>query len=135
MPSRDEVIETLNWTTERLSNRVWSVSLGVLATSFAYIVESSRSDGEPFLEPSEVAGPAAVALLSLLADLLQYYVAQRQELRLLRRMKAEGVETMPYPRDLHYRLRTIFYHVKIALTVIAVAWLVALSAIRVGALL
>ena len=135
MPSRDELIDTLNWTTERLSNRVWSVSLGVLATTFAYIVESSRSDGEPFLLPAQVAGPAALALLALLCDLLQYYVAQRQEIALLKQMKADGSDALPYPKDLRYRLRAIFYNAKIALAIFAVGWLVTVSAVRTGMLL
>lgn len=135
MPSRAEIIENLNWTTERLSNRVWTIALGVLATALAYIIEGAAADGAPFLPPAQAVAPATLALLALLFDLVQYYAANRQSLRLLMDMERDGKDSAPYTRTFLFHVRTFSYHAKIVLTVAGVAWLIVASAIRTVALL
>ncbi|HKK34800.1 MAG TPA: hypothetical protein VJ994_00740, partial [Paracoccaceae bacterium] len=68
MPDKATVIANLDRHTGRLSDRVWSVSVGVIAVSMTYVVESA-ANREPFLTPAEVAPAAGLALLALLADL------------------------------------------------------------------
>ncbi|MFO7854517.1 MAG: hypothetical protein R6V44_04750 [Paracoccaceae bacterium] len=131
MPDKATVIENLDRHTGRLSDRVWSVSVGVIAVSMTYVVESA-ANREPFLTPAEVAPAAGLALLALLADLLQYLAAIRQNLGLLRTMEREGRAEMTFDtRAAAYQLRSAAYWSKLALCVAATAWIVAVSAARV----
>jgi hypothetical protein len=130
MPTKSEVIDNLKSITQRISDRVWTISVGVVAASLTYIVQSSRGD-EPFLEPHQVALPAALALLALACDLTQYMAANRQNYLLLRRMEAAGLEEAKYDiRDPMRRLRTYAYQAKCWLCIIAVGWIVVLTAVR-----
>ncbi len=72
MPDKKELIEELNWVSERVSNRVWTVSAGILATAITFTFEGAASAGEPFLSPKELAVPMAFALLAMAADFIQY---------------------------------------------------------------
>ena len=132
MPTKTDVIKNLDWVTERVSNRVWSVSVGVLATALAYIIESTKQDGTPFLLPQQVVGPAVVALLALIFDLLQYIAANSQDRALLRRMEKQNVTQLPYDsKSFWYTIRNTAYWVKIIFCFISVLWIVFLSIKRI----
>ncbi len=136
MPKKDKVIENLDWTTERLSNRVWSISVGVLATCLAYIVESTKTDADAFLEPEVIAVPACLAIISLLFDLLQYFAANRQSLSLLKEIETRGADEGLYDQDsLFARIRSFAYWAKISTCVVSAIWLVAVSTQRAFALI
>ena len=131
MPTKQEVIENLNWTTARVSDRVWTISVGTLAASLSYIIESASADGAPFLEPRAVAFPAVLALLALCADLAQYVAADRQNVALLRRMEAERIEEALYDAgSAMRRLRGWAYNAKIGLCAAAALWITAVTASR-----
>ena len=130
MPKKAEVIENLNWVTERISDRVWTISVGVIAVSLTYIVESASGTATPFLTPRQVAIPAALALLALVCDLAQYMAANRQNLELLRRMEAEGLDEARFERDLLWRARMLAYRAKFWFCVVAVLWIVVLTSAR-----
>ena len=132
MPIKADVIKSLDWVTERISNRVWTVSIGVLATALVYIIESTKIDGTPFLLPQQVAGPAVVALLALLSDLIQYIAANAQDSALLRTMETSGVNELGYDRTSRpYQIRKFAYCAKIALCFGCVVWIAGLSIVRV----
>jgi len=132
MPSKADLIATLDWTTERMSNRVWALSAGVLATSLTYIIESTKKDGVPFLEPRYAGLPAVLALIAMGADLAQYYAASRQNIGLLDRMEREKADALGYDRsDMFFRLRFWAYNAKICACVAAALTLVVMSATRV----
>ena len=131
MPTKQEVIENLNWTTARVSDRVWTISVGTLAASLSYIIESTSADGAPFLEPREVAMPAVLALLALCADLAQYVAAHRQNVALLRKMEAARIEEALYDAgSAMRRLRSWAYNAKIALCTAAALWITSVTALR-----
>jgi hypothetical protein len=128
MPTKSEIIQDLNWVTERISNRVWTVSVGVIALALTYIVESTRSDGSPFLRPEQVAVPAVLALLALAFDLIQYIAANRQNVRILRRMEREGLSEARFdPAERMGRLRHLAYNLKISLSILSVGWIASVT--------
>ncbi len=136
MPTKADVIKSLDWVTERISNRVWTISVGVLATALAFIIESTKNDGTPFLLPRQVAGPAAVALLALVSDLIQYIAANAQDTALLRKMETDGVIELSYDQNSSaYRVRKFAYWANIALCLGCAVWIAGLSAVRVISLL
>lgn len=80
MPTKAEVIENLNWVTERLSNRIWPLSVGVLATALAFIVESSKGTraaaGAHGREAS--AGSATLPVIQKVPEIDDQFAVQRQ---------------------------------------------------------
>lgn len=135
MPTKTELIQNLDSLTQRISDKVWAVSVGVLATCLTFIVESTKADGVPFLDPAQVAIPAGIALLALAADLTQYAAANRQCLVLLRKMEAEGLQEARFEKGFLMWLRGAAYRAKFWLCVTSVAWIVWLTARRVLELL
>jgi hypothetical protein len=131
MPTKQEVIDGIKWSTTRISDRVWTISVGVVAMSLGYIVESAAQGSEPFLEPRQVAVPAGLALLAMCADLVQYSAATRQDLELLRRMEAEGLSEARYKvSSASRRVRTIAYRSKFTLCIASAVILALLSTRR-----
>jgi hypothetical protein len=136
VPTKDDLIKDLDWVTQRVSDRVWSISAGTIAIALGYFVEGAKKDGEPFLRPELVAGPAALALLSLICDLAQYVAANRLQRKLLARMEEAEENQMDYdPSDLMYVLRGLFYNLKMFLCFAGAIWLVVISGWRVITLL
>ncbi len=74
MPSKADLIEDLDWITNRISERVWVTSVGVLSFCLAFIIESIGAEKEGFLLPVQVIAPIVLALAALVFDLLQYLV-------------------------------------------------------------
>ena len=61
MPKKAEVVERLNWVTERIA--AWTISVGAIAVSLASIVERASAAATPFLSRRQVAIPAGRAAL------------------------------------------------------------------------
>ncbi|WP_288938834.1 hypothetical protein [uncultured Roseovarius sp.] len=121
----------MNWVTERVSNRVWTISLGVLAASLAYIVESTKPEGAAFLLPRQVVGPATLALLALIFDLIQYAAAHRQNFELLQKIEKEDLSAASYQTDdPMMKLRTYAHRLKFWFCIAAALWLVFVSSQR-----
>lgn len=127
MPTKQKVVENLDWVTERISNRVWTISLAVLATCLGYLIESSKNE-DAFLASHSVVIPAAFALLALVFDLLQYFSANRQNLVLLRKLEKSGENEGLYSTsDLWFRLRNWSYLSKIIACMLSACILIAIT--------
>ena len=125
MPSQSELHEDLNWLSERISNRNWTISIGVMAFCITFIVESAGSQQAPFLDPKQVVGPIVLALLSLVFDIMQYIAAYSLSHGLLTAMESTDVDKLGYDRKAPaYRVRVAAFRVKVALSLAAAAWLI-----------
>jgi hypothetical protein len=132
MPTRDKLIESLDWTTARVSDRVWSISAGVVAVTVGYFVEAAKKDGAPFLAPHLAAIPAAVAIVAVCCDLAQYLAAYGLERDLLEEMRRSRVEKADFDANSRmYRRRRLFYVWKIRLCLASAFLLTAFTSWRV----
>ena len=132
MPSRDALKSDLDWLSERISNRVWVASTGVLATCVAFLFEGASSDNSAFLTPSELALPLAFSILAVLFDFLQYLVGWWQTSRLHDQMEAIGSDDGKFSRrSALYLSRHLFFLAKIGTCIVAVVWLAAQIALTV----
>lgn len=124
MPNRSQIIENLDWITERISNRVWIISVGILGTSFGFLVEASQNSA-PFLPVSNIVWPIAIALISMVLDLIQYLAANFQNLELLKKLDAQDEEFAAFHKSsIWYVLRRICFRGKILTAVTAAALLI-----------
>ncbi|TMV12539.1 hypothetical protein [Arenibacterium halophilum] len=132
MATKAQIIANLDWLTERISNRVWTISAGIVVISLAYVVEGSGSNGVAFLEPEQVSLPAAIALLSLLFDMLQYVFGTKSHTRILVRMEAEDqVDAKFDTTEIYYRAQKLSFFAKIGCCITASVWMILLIFIRV----
>lgn len=128
---RAHLIEDLNWISDRVSGRVWTICVGVLAFCVTFVIQSIEAEEKVFLEPESVIGPMVLALLALLFDLIQYIAAYRLTYGLLGEIEDEGIQEKRFDTSsLNYKLRTLSYWSKITLCAAAALWLVVTASIR-----
>lgn len=133
MPTRDALRSELDWLSERISNRVWVASTGVLATCIAFLFEGSNGDDSAFLTPFELAFPLALSIVAILLDFLQYLAGWRQTSLLFDELEVKGSDEGKFSRKSKlYVLRYSFFFAKIVACVAAVTWLAAEIALTVA---
>ena len=136
MPSKADLINDLDWITNRISDRVWVTSVGVLSFCLAFIVESIGAEKEGFLLPVQVIAPIVLALAALVFDLLQYLAGYKVSRDLLTKMEAQELSSMQFDRG-HWasKSRKFFYGAKITLCIVSACWLMAVAVGRIFSLI
>lgn len=123
MPSKGKVIEELNYLSELVSNRTWTISLSILALCWALILpakDKALDVSENLLFPSILG-----AVLALFADLSQYSAGLFLNRRILRKMEKSNLEELGYSlRDPLYRIRQFMFSAKVISALLAALWLV-----------
>ena len=131
-----DIIKDLDWISNRISERVWTISVGVLAFCLTFIVESISATGEPFLKPVQVIGPMILALISLICDLVQYMAAYTLSRQLLSILEAKNLNSGKYdPGSSAFKIREFSFRAKTSLCVLAAAWLIWAASIRTAGLI
>lgn len=108
---------------DRLSQKVWTVSLGVITFSAAFIL-SNDTDTKPLLETSDVIAPTLLCIIALIFDLWQYIVGYLYSYKLHR--QNEKTETIIRYKKRHplYIARDVFFWGKIFFCFLGAAFLV-----------
>lgn len=124
MPSREQIVAELNYLSETISGKVWTIAVGVLAFCWAFLVNQQGPIDAGALLPA-----VALALLALFMDMAQYLAGLLYNRRLLRHMEDAGVSQMSYDRH-HpfYVVRQAAFVGKIAFCLAAIGWLIAILA-------
>jgi hypothetical protein len=126
--TKDTVVE-LQWLSDRLSAQVRTVAIGVLAVTWALLISPLKSAP---IDQRALLWVALLALLTLLADLMQYVVAylyiRRHHIHLVRDQIEEDYDTTA----LLYRARRWLFWSK---QVLAAASFLALIAVVIPPLL
>ena len=128
MPTKEKVIEELNFVTEVLSTRARTLAAGVLALAWVFLLGNAINDEHAgFIANRALVAPIVLALLSLLADLSQYWCGLLATRRHLQYMEKSDLTSAEYNyRDMAYRLRTVFFYLKLFFMLASVAWLLSL---------
>lgn len=125
MPNRDEVIKAIDFLSGTVSQRIWTVSVGVLVFCLTFIVESISVATEAFLKPVQVVGPIVFALLSLLADLIQYIAGYLLNREMLQTMEQRNLIALAYNHDaLSFKVRMWSFRTKIGFCLVSSVWLI-----------
>ena len=125
MATKEDVLKELNWVTEKISSLVWTVNLSTLATTWSLLIGSASIPTQYRLQRGEAEPILLCSLLALICEMSQFvaaYVNNRQALHIIER---DHVEDFRYnPKAWSYRLRLLFFYLKIILTFAAALILV-----------
>ena len=127
MPTLKEVIEDLNWLCDRISTQVRTMSIGLLAITWGLLIGKPEiSQPLPLWLKKNLLAIGILTLVVMLSDFLQYFFgllvvdSLRKSMEKMKQTEAEydyGTIT--------YRLRKLFFWVKLVLVVIACIWFLA----------
>ena len=127
MPTLEKVIEDLNWLSDRISTQVRTMSIGLLAITWGLLIGKPEiSQPLPLWLKKNLLAIGILTLVVMLSDFLQYFFgllvvdSLRKSMEKMKQTEAEydyGTIT--------YRLRKLFFWVKLVLVVIACIWFLA----------
>jgi hypothetical protein len=127
VPTLEKVIEDLNWLSDRISTQVRTMSIGLLAIAWGLLIGKPEiSQPLPLWLKKNLLAIGILALVVMLSDFLQYFFgllvvdSLRKSMEKMKQTEAEydyGTIT--------YRLRKLFFWVKLFLVVIACIWFLA----------
>ena len=109
----------------RISERLWTISVGVLVFCVTFILDAAGKQHSPFLETRHVIGPIILALSALVLDLVQYVAGYILNKLLLNEMEAEGSKFKLYPSSaISRRVRIAAFWLKLLFSIAATGWLI-----------
>jgi len=126
MPSLDKIVEELQFLSDRLSAQVRMLGLGMIAFVWALL----SGTGGTFLkftagDKRQLAAVAALSLLAMLLDFLQYACGYCCADSLHRKLLKEGKACGDYSyRDWRYVARKICFWAKQVTVFVGAAWLI-----------
>jgi hypothetical protein len=123
MPTKKDLIEELNFLTDLISNRVRTISFGILAFCWLFILQNI-SGQKSIISNKQLMIPVFLAILSLVADFTQYWFGYYTTRSLLRQSENENNDDINYDyRSLGYLMRTVMFYAKQLLMALATIWL------------
>lgn len=129
--SREKLEEELDWLSNRISDRIWTVNVGILAFSLGFVLKAASDDNQGFIYPNDVLAPITLSLLSLCADIIQYICGLAQNVYVDKKM-GDKVEIEYDVKELPYRsFRFVAFYSKTALCFVGVIWLVGVCIFRI----
>jgi hypothetical protein len=93
MRNKKDLVEELNWLTDKISSQVWTLNLGTLATTWSLLIAAGN------VEKLRIGGANAIpimglCILAMLCELVQYlagYVNARSICTVLRTVDAQNL--------------------------------------------
>ncbi len=121
---KKDLIVELNFLSDILSNRVRTISGGILALCWLLILQNlSKPNKLAVFSTTSLLIPSAIAVLALLADFAQYLFGYVTTRSLLRKMERANLRRAQYDYgSFAYRSRMIMFYLKQVLTLVASAW-------------
>ena len=134
MAPKDDLLKELSWVTDKISTLLWTINLSTLGTTWTLLL-GAPSVPDKLKLPSGAAIPIlACCIASMVCELGQYLAAYYNNVRALRALEEIDASNFVYDtRAISYRLRFIFFYLKISLTLLAAAVLLAQLIARFGA--
>lgn len=114
MPTKDKVIDALNWVTDRLSTQVRTVALSVLALAWGLLIGDKEADKSIAMQRKwHLLGIGGAAVVAMFFDFMQYVSGYINTHALLREMERTGATSGSYNTDSwSYRFRMAFFYAK-----------------------
>ncbi|MGO9589888.1 MAG: hypothetical protein ACLP3K_07570 [Candidatus Acidiferrales bacterium] len=125
MATGADIIAELGFVTDRLSGQVRTTALGALALSWGLLIgESATAQALAAQLKWHLVGVGAAAILVLFCDVLQYVAGYVATLGVYRKMQKAGKNEGSYDESaLPFRLRMVFFYLKMVVLSVTVVWL------------
>jgi hypothetical protein len=126
MASKSNITGDLDFLTDRLSTQVRTTALGVLVFSWGLLMgESTVAKSLAAQLKWDLVAIAALAVLAMLFDILQYLFGYWNTRKVLSAMEAAGKTEASYDySSCLYRLRSFFFAAKMVAMTAGAVWLV-----------
>jgi hypothetical protein len=125
MRTKEDLLKDLDWLTDKISSQVWTLNLGTLATTWSLLIAAGN------VEKLRIGGANAIpimglCILAMLCELIQYLAGYANARLILDGLQDSGRTDFEYDRSAPlYILREACFYTKIALTLAAAIWLLA----------
>lgn len=124
MANVKELIQELNFLSDKLSERVRVISAGVIAIWWATLIGDKVPPG---VDAKALLGPVIAAAISLLIDVLQYLIGYYHNRYALHFLEKSGDTDFKYnSKALIYKSREFLFALKLATTIVATMWLISI---------
>jgi hypothetical protein len=128
MPAKAKLLEELDWLTDKISTQIWTLNLGTLATTWSLLIAGGSVE-KLRIGPSSAIFIMGLCIVAMLCELGQYLTGYFNARSILDRLESSGQTEFEYDKSAWlYILRKWFFCGKIALTLVAALWLVAILA-------
>jgi hypothetical protein len=97
MPSKKDLGDELDWLTDKISSRVWTLNLGTLATTWSLLI--ATGSGEKLIRSSNAIPIMLLCILAMLCDLGQYLAGYRYAKSILDRLEDNEQEEFEYNKS------------------------------------
>ena len=127
MPTVKDIVEELQWISDRISTQVRTLGVGLIAVTWGLLIAQPQIAGPmPEWIKKHLLISGVLALSAMVCDFLQYICAYWNSKALLSDMEAKKLQEAKYDYTaLSYRSRTFFFGVKQLLVVVAYIWFLA----------
>jgi hypothetical protein len=124
MPTIEEIIDDLQWISDRISTQVRTLGLGLLAITWGLLISEPRiADSLSDTARKHLLIVGVVALGAMICDFLQYIFAYVNTKCLFNEIEEKKVHKADYDYTaVTYRCRKIFFWSKQILMLIAITW-------------
>jgi len=125
MRTRDQIIQDLDWITDRLSTQVRTVALAVLALAWGLLVSDKDTGKADVLHLKwHLMAIGGTCVLVLVLDYLQYVAGYALTVGLLRSMKSAGADQGQFDsKTASYRFRQALFGLKQLALAAAIVWM------------
>jgi len=123
--TKEQILEDLDWITDRLSTQVRTVALGVLALAWGLLLgDKEPAKSEVLHLKWHLMAIGGTCVLVLVLDYLQYVAGYANTRGILKEMESEGKKQEQFdPKKLSYRLRGAFFVLKQLALAAAIVWM------------
>jgi hypothetical protein len=122
MQHKKDLIDDLDWLTDKISSQVWTLNLGILGTTWTLLIASSNTKLQ--FQPAEAFPILFLCIVSLTCQMLQYLSGYKNDMLILHRMEKQNHQTFEFDATaFFYRCRNLFFRAKILVTLAAAAFL------------
>ncbi len=125
MPPKKDILEELQFLSDRISTQVRTLALGVLALTWGLLIgESDVAKDIASQMKSQLLMIGGLSVLVMFADFLQYVFGYINTNDVLKRVEKSNLQEAKFDTSsFSYRLRKWFFLLKQWLTVVLVLWL------------
>lgn len=133
MATKKQIIEELNFLSDIISQRCRTISTGIIAFCWLFILQNlTKNESPEVIKTSRLLIPISFAILSLTMDLLQYWIGFILARTQLNQLRKSVASSLVFDEDSFlFKLRSTTFYLKQFFVLVSVIWLFSLVLIRI----